>query len=149
MIVDLLANSRLYQGMGARIDRAFEYLRKTDLAALETGDHVIDSKNIYARVLTYTTRLMEQGVWEAHRHYLDLQVIVQGAERICYAPLGRLTTGEYDEARDFWRLSGDGDVVTLLAGSFMLLWPTDGHMPCLAVEAPATVRKVVIKIAVE
>jgi YhcH/YjgK/YiaL family protein len=65
MIVDLLTNVHLYQGLSSRTDRAFEYLRQTDLAALETGDQAIDGTNIYARVLTYTTRLMEQGVWEA------------------------------------------------------------------------------------
>jgi YhcH/YjgK/YiaL family protein len=76
MIVDLLANSHLYQGIGARIDRAFKYLRKTDLAVLEIGDHAIDGKNIYARVLTYTTRPIERGVWEAHRHHLDLHIAI-------------------------------------------------------------------------
>jgi len=149
MIVDLLANSHLYRGLSSRIDRAFAYLHETDLAALEPGDYEIDGKNIYARALTYSTRLPEQGVWEAHRRYIDLQVMVQGEERICYAPLSRLTPGAYDEAKDFLRLSGDGDSVTLPSGSFMLLWPDDGHMPCLAVDAPGPVKKVVVKIAVE
>jgi YhcH/YjgK/YiaL family protein len=148
MIVDLLANSHLYRGLSSRIDRAFAYLRETDLPTLEPGDYEIDGKNIYARALSYTTRLPEQGVWEAHRLYIDLQVMVQGEERICYAPLSRLTPDAYDEAKDFLRLSGEGDPVTLPSGSFMLLWPTDGHMPCLAVGGPALVKKVVVKIAV-
>jgi YhcH/YjgK/YiaL family protein len=149
MIVDLLANSHLYQGLNAKIDRAFAFLRETDLAALEPGDYEIDGREIYARALTYTTRLPEQGVWEAHRLYIDLQVMVQGAERICYAPLSRLTAGAYDEAKDFLRLSGEGDFVTLPGGSFMLLWPGDGHMPCLAVNQPEPIKKVVVKIAVD
>jgi len=128
MIVDLLANSHLYRGLAPSIDRAFAYLRETDLAALEPGDYEIDGKNIFARALTYITRVPENGVWEAHRRYIDLQVMVLGDERVCYAPLSRLTPGAYDEAKDFLRLSGQGDVVTLSAGSFMLLWPTDGHM---------------------
>lgn len=148
MIVDLLANSHLYRGLSSRIDRAFAYLRETDLATLEPGDYDIDGKNLYARTLSYTTRLPEQGVWEAHRLYIDLQVMVQGEERISYAPVSRLTPDAYDEAKDFLRLSGEGDPVTLPSGSFMLLWPTDGHMPCLAVGAPAPVKKVVVKIAV-
>lgn len=149
MIVDLLANSPLYRGLNPRVDRAFAYLHETDLTALEPGDYEIDGRNIYARVLTYTTRPPEQGAWEAHRLYIDLQVMVQGQERICYAPLSCLAPGAYDEAKDFWRLSGEGDAVTLRSGSFMLLWPSDGHMPCLAVEAPAPVKKVVVKIATE
>jgi biofilm protein TabA len=149
MIVDLLANSHLYRGLSPRIDRAFAYLHQTDLAALDPGDYEIDGRKIYARALAYTTRLPEQGVWEAHRCYIDLQVMVQGAECICYAPLSRLTSGAYDEAKDFWRLSGEGDSVTLPNGSFMLLWPTDGHMPCLAVDKPEPIKKVVVKIAVD
>jgi biofilm protein TabA len=149
MIIDLLANSHLYEGLDPKIDRAFAYLRETDLAALEPGDYEIDGKNIFARALTYATRVPENGVWEAHRLYIDLQVMVQGAERICYAPLSRLTPGTYDEAKDFLRLSGDGDSITLPSGSFMLLWPGDGHMPCLAVAAPEPIKKVVVKIAVD
>jgi YhcH/YjgK/YiaL family protein len=149
MIVDTLANVQLYRGLNPRIDRAFEYLRTTDLAALAPGDYEIDGKDIFARSLTYTTRVPENGVWEAHRRYIDLQVMVQGAERVCYAPLSHLEQGTYDEAKDFLRLSGDGDLVTLPAGSFMLLWPGDGHMPCLAVDAPEPIKKVVVKIAVD
>lgn len=149
MIVDLLANSHLYRGLSPKIDRAFAFLHETDLAALEPGDYEIDGKRIYARALTYTTRVPEKGVWEAHRSYIDLQVMVQGAERICYAPLSQLAPGAYDEAKDFWRLSGEGDSVTLPEGSFMLLWPGDGHMPCLAVGEPEPIKKVVVKIAVE
>lgn len=149
MIIDLLANMYLYEGLNARIDRAFAYLRETDLTALEPGDYEIDGKNIYARALTYTTRVPENGVWEAHRRYIDLQVMVLGDERVCYAPLIRLTPGAYDEAKDFLRLSGEGDSITLPSGSFMLLWPTDGHMPCLAVDRPEPIKKVVVKIAVD
>ena len=149
MIIDLLANMYLYAGLNPRIDRAFAYLRETDLAALEPGDYAIDGKNIYARALTYTTRVPENGVWEAHRRYIDLQVMVLGDERVRYAPLSGLTPGAYDEAKDFLRLSGEGDSITLPSGSFMLLWPTDGHMPCLAVDRPEPIKKVVVKIAVE
>lgn len=149
MIVDLLSNSHLYRGLHPRIDRAFEYLHRTDLAALAPGDYEIDGENIYARALTYTTRLPEAGKWEAHRRYIDLQVMVEGAERIAYAPLSSMTPGEYDEAKDFHHLSGAGDPVTLPSGSFMLLWPADAHMPCLAVDQPAPIKKVVVKIAVD
>jgi YhcH/YjgK/YiaL family protein len=149
MIVDLLANSHLYRGLNPKIDRSFAFLHETDLAALEPGDYEIDGRGIFARALTYTTRLPDKGVWEAHRLYIDLQVMVQGAERICYAPLSRLTPGTYDEAKDFLRLSGDGDSITLPSGSFMLLWPDDGHMPCLAVDEPEPIKKVVVKITVD
>jgi YhcH/YjgK/YiaL family protein len=124
-----------------------DYLCNTDVAALEPGQYPID-ETMHARVLTYPSRTPDKGVWEAHRQFLDLQYIVEGVERIRYAPTSRLTPGDYDAAKDFWRFEGEGDAVTVPAGSFMLLWPTDGHMPCLMVDQPAPVKKVVVKIAV-
>jgi YhcH/YjgK/YiaL family protein len=149
MIVDLLSNSHLYRGLSAKIERAFAFLHQTDLVAIEPGDYEIDGRTIYARVQNYTTRLPGQGTWEAHRRYIDLQLMVQGEEHIGYAPLNRLTPIAYDETKDFLRLSGEGDLVFLRSGSFMLLWPDDGHMPCLAVNEPEPVKKVVVKIAVD
>lgn len=149
MILDLLTNYPLYRGLSDRIDRAFAYLHQTDLRALEPGDYEIDGRNIFAKVQTYTTRPPEQGRWEAHRRYIDLQVMIEGEEYMGYAPLNLLTPAAYDEARDFLLLSGHGDRVTLRSGGFMLLWPGDGHMPCLAVCEPRPVKKVVVKIAVD
>ena len=150
MIVDLLTNAHLYTGLSPRIKNALDYLCETDLAALEPGNYELDAA-LNVRVLRYDSRPHEKGVWEAHRRAIDLQYIVEGAELVRYAPLSQLTPGDYDAAKDFWRLSGPsaGDLVTLARGSFMLLWPTDGHMPCLAVDQPEPVKKVVVKIAVD
>ncbi len=148
MIVDELKNAHLYRGLSARIDRALDYLCSAATAAQGPGKYEID-ETMYAWVLAYPSRTPDKGVWEAHRNFLDLQYIVEGVERICYAPIDRLAPGEYDAEKDFWHFEGQGDLVTVPAGSFMLLWPSDGHMPCLMVDEPAPVKKVVVKIAVE
>jgi YhcH/YjgK/YiaL family protein len=41
-----------------------------------------------------------------------------------------------------------GDFITLGDDRFVVLWPGDAHMPGIAVDAPAEVRKVVVKIAI-
>jgi YhcH/YjgK/YiaL family protein len=97
----------------------------------------------------YETKPKPQGVWEAHRRYIDLQVVVQGIEQIGYSHVSRLTPGVYEVERDFMPLAGEGDFLTLTAGAFMLLFPEDGHMPGIAVGAPHPVTKAVFKIAVE
>ena len=148
MIVDALNNSPLYRGLSPRIALAFDYLRDTDLLSTATGTFEIDGRLVYAMVQEYTTLNLAQGAWEAHRQFIDLQYVVSGVERIGYAHVGRLTAGDYDQARDFLPLSGEGDFLTLGAGDFMLLFPEDAHMPRIAAMDPAHVRKVVIKIAV-
>lgn len=147
MITDRLTNAHLYSSLGTRIQRAFEYLQNTDLHSLPTGKFDLDGKNLYINSQEYLTKLPEQGKWETHRLYIDLQYIISGTERIGYAHLSRLVQEDYDPGKDFLSLSGTGDFVTLSAGDFMLLFPEDAHMPGMAVENPTPVKKVVVKIS--
>lgn len=149
MMIDQLANARQYEGLGPRIKQAFDFLRQTDLAALSLGIHELDGRALYVNVQAFTTRPLAEGRWEAHRRYLDLHYVFEGVERIGYAPAGSLTPGAYDAQGDFLPLTGEaGALVPLSSGSFMLLWPDEAHMPGLAVDDPAPLRKVVLKIAV-
>ena len=104
---------------------------------------------MYALVQEYNTKLKEQGAWEAHRRYIDLQYVIQGVEGIGYANIHELKQGEYDVKKDFLPLHGDGDLVTLHSGSFVLLMPEDAHMPGMAIGASTLVKKIVIKISIE
>jgi YhcH/YjgK/YiaL family protein len=104
---------------------------------------------MYALVQEYNTKLKEQGKWEAHQRYIDLQYVVQGAEGFGYANIHHLQQGEYDISKDFLPLQGEGGIIIVKSGSFILLMPEDAHMPCMAIGEPAPVRKIVLKIAVE
>jgi biofilm protein TabA len=149
MIIDLLVNAHQYEGLSPRIQRAFNFLRQTDLAALTLGIHEIDGRALYASVQAFNTHPLVEGGWEAHRRYADLHYVIEGAECIGYAPAGSLSPGPYDAENDFMLLSGEvGALAPVPSGAFMLLWPEEAHMPGLAVDAPALLRKVVIKIAV-
>ncbi|MEI2691972.1 MAG: YhcH/YjgK/YiaL family protein [Anaerolineae bacterium] len=148
MIIDLLVNAPQYEGLSPRIRQAFDFLQQTDLAALALGIHEIDGRALYASVQTFSTHPLAEGGWEAHRRYLDLHYVIEGAERIGYAPAGSLSPGAYDAENDFMLLSGEaGALVPVPSGAFMLLWPNEAHMPGLAVDEPAMLRKVVVKIA--
>ena len=149
MIIDRLANSHLYAGLPPRIQRAFQYLRDTDWQTTEVGRYEVEGTGLFALVQQYSTKPRADGKWEAHRRYIDVQYVVQGTEQIGYAHLSRLVEGEYDAAKDFLPLVGEGDYLTLSSGDFMLLYPEDGHKPGLALADSTAVKKVVVKIAVE
>jgi YhcH/YjgK/YiaL family protein len=104
---------------------------------------------MYVLVQEYNTKLKEQGFWEAHRRYIDLQYVVQGMEGIGYANIQDLQQGEYDADKDFLPLHGEGDLITVRSGHFVLLLPEDAHMPGMALGDSAPVKKIVIKISVE
>jgi biofilm protein TabA len=149
MIADLLTNAHLYTALGPRIARALDYLATTDLQALSPGKHEIDGDRLFALVSDYTPKALSAGRWEAHRRYLDLQFVVSGVERFGVAPLHGMVAGDYIPEKDISWLTGSGDYLTLAAGQFVIVWPGDAHMPGLDAGVPGSVRKVVVKIAIE
>ena len=148
MIIDRIGNSHLYYAVHPKFKRAFDYIHQINVDTIPAGRYEIDGEAMYALVQEYNTKLKELGTWEAHRRYIDLQYVVQGVEGIGYANINQLEQGEYDASRDFLPLHGEGDLVTVHSGSFVLLLPEDAHMPGMAIGSPAPVKTVVVKIAV-
>jgi YhcH/YjgK/YiaL family protein len=149
MLIDQIRHAGAYTGMGPGLAQAFAFLASAPLATLALGRHEITGDRVFALVQDYLTKPPDAGVWEAHRRYIDVQYVVLGTERLGYAPLDRLTvTQPYDEAKDVVLLAGEGDRVTAAAGTFVVFFPHDAHMPGLALGEPAPVRKVVVKVAV-
>ncbi len=72
-------------GLAQRLSAGFAYLQNADLAGLEPGRVEIDGDQVFAFVQEYTSKPMEQGRWEAHVKYIDIQYIVSGEEQIGYA----------------------------------------------------------------
>lgn len=148
MIVDHLSNAARYAVLGPLFKQAFDFLQTTDLNVLEPGRYPLAGDALFALVQDYDTKILSEGFWEAHRRYIDLQFIAWGTERIGYAPLHRMRLASHDEQRDLSVLHGEGDLLTLTDGCFMLLWPEDAHMPGLQADQSGSVRKIVCKIAV-
>ncbi len=151
MIIDLLNHAPLYLGVHKRLSVAFDYLRKTDLDRIEPGTQEIDARRVYVMAQQYETKPMEKGRWEAHRKYIDVQYVHRGVELFGYASLRDLKAGPYDEAKDFLSLQaeGKGDFFRLGEGTFVILFPQDGHMPGMAISTPQAVKKFVVKVAIE
>jgi len=55
-------------------------------------------------------------------------------------------TAAYDPATDKVNFSGEGDVLSITEGMFYIMFPQDGHMACVHLDAPSSYRKLVIKI---
>ena len=106
----------------------------------------IDGDKVYAMVQGYDSKPKAEGFWESHRKYLDVQYVAAGAEHMGYAPTRSLSPGDYQEENDFIKLEGDGEFFLLREGFFCILAPQDAHMPGMAIDQPAPVKKVVIKV---
>ncbi len=150
MIIDKLDSAGIYSGLGERIAKGLDYLASIDATSIEPGKYEIDGDAVFAIVMDYQTKDINEGFWEAHRKYIDIQYIAAGSELIGYANIdGLKAVADYDEESDFLKLEGDGSMIGVDAGTFVIFWPHDAHMPSVAIDKPASVRKVVVKVAVD
>jgi biofilm protein TabA len=147
MILDHLNNFSTYTKLHPLFTRAFEFLRDTDFSTLPEGRHAIDNDNLFALLQTYPTKPEDQGRWESHRTYLDIQYLIAGRERIGIAPIHTMTVSEeYNPDKDLAFYTGTGHFFPLDTNHFAIFFPHDVHMPSLRLNAPGQVTKVVLKV---
>jgi YhcH/YjgK/YiaL family protein len=149
MILDRIDNTHLYLGLHTLFARAFDILRDKTLSRKEDGKYPVDGDKIYYTLQRYTTKPLNEGKFEAHRKYIDIQFLLEGVEILGYAPLKGLTIAEvYNPQKDiaFFNTPKDITKVKLEPGLFCILFPDDAHLPCRQLTGPTDARKVVIKI---
>ncbi len=96
------------------------------------------------------TRSFEEGDFEVHRKYLDVQIIVAGQEYVEYADIKDLDVKvPFDEEKDLALMKGVGSRMLITPGVFYLLYPEDGHKPCCHFDTPTHYKKVLAKIAID
>lgn len=132
------------------VRRAIEYARTHDLSTLEPGRHEIDGDALFINLCAYETRAFEDCRFEAHRRYIDVQMVLSGAERIDVQPIGALDAEPFDEGADNMFLDGHANAsVVMTPGMFVACFPDDGHKPGIAVRGVSSpVKKAVFKVLV-
>ncbi len=148
MIADSIESTGLYAGLGPGIRKALETLRAGGLSGLADGRHEIDGDRVFVLMQTYTTKPEVEARLEAHRKYLDIQVVLEGREVMYWAPLeGLEPDGAYSDEKDvaFFKGAAQG-VLPVAAGHFALFYPQDAHKPQCAWGGPGRVRKAGFKV---
>jgi YhcH/YjgK/YiaL family protein len=149
MIVDHIRNAQAYAKLGERVAAGLKYLTETNFAGMPNGKVEIRGKEIYAIVNQYETKPQDQGKWEAHRRYIDIQYVVGGCEKVGFGDVADMKIAQdYNAEKDCAFYSGKGDFVSLSPGLFAIFLPHDAHMPGVTHGAPSKVTKVVVKVAV-
>lgn len=153
---------RAQMAQDARFAAAFTYvaevlqpgsaarLRIEALAVGATGKIELTG-GAFAIEAAYHSKPRPEGFFESHRKYIDVQVVVAGAELMEVEEISRLTvTDAYNAERDLIKYA-DTAAASLLkvrAGDAALFFPVDGHMPSLQLDGRVLVRKTVVKVPV-
>ena len=151
MIMDHIDNIRKYEGLSESFRKAFRYLETLDLSAVSEGDIEIDGREIYAFANSVKLKDPGQVLYEAHRKYADIQLVIRNSEVIYAARTPELIgVTAFDEQKDIgFYADGEHSVkLTLFPGDFAVFFPQDAHKPCCIAEAPESF-KLVVKVRIE
>lgn len=134
-----------------RWDKAFQFLSEQDLLKLELGRYELEGADLFVNVDEYISRNEEDVLFEAHRKYADIQVVVSGQERIGILPLDSTTVAiPYDEENDIVFLTASAENYRIAEpGKFFLFFPDDAHRPTVKFKENIQVRKVVVKVRIQ
>jgi biofilm protein TabA len=150
MIVDTLRNIDRYFDFSPSLKKCYEFVQREEFCFQTKQTIQIGTKGIYAIPQEYSPKNKEDLLIEAHRKYIDVQVMVEGVEYLGYAEKNSLTFAGYDEDHDTERLTGTLAFLPFLKDSFAVLFPQDAHMPGVNHQGSTkTVKKIVIKIPLE
>lgn len=149
MIFDKIERLTRYGGLYPQLDQAIAWLGEGELSRFPDGRTEREGNKLYLNRFSYETAGMETRKLESHFHYLDLFIMLSGAEQVAFAPVETLERIDYQEEKDCQNLIGEPyGYIPLTAGQFLLLEPGEGHMANLCWRGSARNEKIVVKICI-
>ncbi|SEG42829.1 YhcH/YjgK/YiaL family protein [Halpernia humi] len=139
MILDKLENINRYS-----LDLAFV---SEDLQnEFRAGRFEIAGEEKFGIGLQYETTDGTTGLWEGHKVYLDIHVILEGEEIVEIADINQMTlTKPYE--MDYHLFQGEKQQSVILSkGYFLILFPNEIHKTGVNVERTVNVKKNVYKL---
>ncbi|MBQ8886625.1 MAG: YhcH/YjgK/YiaL family protein [Candidatus Gastranaerophilales bacterium] len=146
MIIDNLTNAEKYISLHKDFKLVFDFLKTNNLTEMSCGKNIqIRGEEVFFNLDEYETKQTQK--LEAHKKYIDIQVVITGEEYMGYTNIENTTVSEeYDEKRDVMFLNGRVDKILATNQNFLIFYPEDAHMPALSVTTAQKVKKAIFKI---
>lgn len=150
MIFDSLSNIERYKGLYPNLDTAIDFIKRNGLASFKKGKNVICGEELFANFVDGKLIDETEGVYELHRHYLDLHINIEGAEKILFTDdVKENETRAYSEDGDYALLTGDAIAECLLdKDHFAICMIGEPHKPYVRCQDLNSNSKVIFKIKV-
>ena len=113
------------------------------------GSYKIVGDELFINVMTYETKPRTEGMFEAHRDYADIQMMIEGIEEIGFTadPCGLTVTESYRPDYELYAMTESYEGVSMECGKLCIILPPEPHAPGIAPDGiPRRVRKMVAKV---
>ncbi len=146
MILDKTENLLFYDKMVPSLKNGVTKLNQ--ISQNEEGRYEFDGG--YLMIQKGETKPLSEGTFEAHKKYIDVQIVLEGCEEISWANIKDLETViEYDNIKDVERLDGERKHnVFVEDGMFYIMFPSDCHKPISHTNQQYKYTKCVMKLLI-
>ena len=131
------------------IKRVFEAVQGNTYEFLQF--HKFDLQIGHLSYSQYLTKKKENSMFEHHRKFCDIHIILDGEEIFYYYPINDIRLFTYNDRNDVSVFEGDrenANCVRLFRGVAVFVSPWDAHMPGISLphQGRGFVKKLVVKI---
>ena len=152
MIITNVNNEIQNKSLAKDIRFCIEFAKKNEnkILSLVNGSYDVGYNNIKMNLGKYFTKSENEKFWESHKKYLDVQIMINGTEKVAINDIRDMEVKSFDEERDLTILEGDKafDII-MKTGDVLVFFPNDVHKPELNVsenDDSGTIRKIVTKV---
>jgi biofilm protein TabA len=138
MILSALSQSSRYALLHPLFQRAFDYIRDTDLLALAPGRHPIVGEDLFVIKEQTQGKSKEQARLEAHRKYIDIQLVLEGDEQMGWKPLADCLNplSNYSAEKDIQFFhDAPASWIAVPPDHFCIFFPEDAHAPLVSMDS--------------
>lgn len=148
MIYDTINNASRYLGIQKNLDTALLFMMNQDLNELPYGITQIDEDKVFINIMDAKAIKEADGKYEYHKKYMDIQIDLQGVERINLSTSWDKELKAYKE--DIGFVEAQKEISCLLGfGKFIVCNIGEPHMPGIETEAGSYLKKAVLKVSIE
>ena len=152
MIITNVNNEIQNKSLAKDIQFCIEFAKKNEnkILSLVNGSYDVGYNNIKMNLGKYFTKSENEKFWESHKKYLDVQIMINGTEKVAINDIRDMEVKSFDEERDLTILEGDKafDII-MKTGDVLVFFPNDVHKPELNVsenDDSGNIRKIVTKV---
>ena len=152
MIITNVNNEIQNKSLAKDIRFCIEFAKKNEnkILSLVNGSYDVGYNNIKMNLGKYFTKSENEKFWESHKKYLDVQIMINGTEKVAINDIRNMEVKSFDEEKDLTILEGDKafDII-MKTGDVLVFFPNDVHKPELNVsenDDSGNIRKIVTKV---
>ena len=153
MIITTRKSLSRYKSMGVNMKKAIEYIDAFNGADLEPGRFDVEGDDVYAVIQCYNTKQYDEGMFETHDCYIDIQIILEGEELMYTAQREDMSDATpYIPEKDKNNYGDNKEAMCthMKPGTVMVFYPEDAHKACIqAGSQPVAVKKLLLKVRLD